>query len=117
MSNVAYEQLMQQALTASQADDNEAAIRLWSEASLCEPASAAPHLLLGAEFAQCGRLIEAEASFANAILLSPALLIARFQLGLLQFTSGRVGVALLTWKPIAETEPDGALSMFVHGFA
>jgi len=117
MSSEIYQQLMQQALAASKVDDAAMAIRLWTEASRCEPPSATPHLLLGAEHAQCGRIEEAEAAFANATLLSPTLLIARFQLGLLQFTSGRVGIALLTWQPLLEADPDGPLSLFVQGFA
>lgn len=117
MNSETYQRLMQQAWAASESDDVESAIRLWSEACLCDPPSAAPHLLLGAEFAQSGRIAEAEASFANAILLSPTLLIARFQLGLLQFTSGRVGIALLTWQPILEADGTSALSLFVQGFA
>lgn len=112
-----YQQLMQQALTASEIDDAPNAIRLWTEASRCEPTSAAPHLLLGAELAQCGRIEEAEAAFANAVLLSPTLLIARFQLGLLQFTGGRVGMALLTWQPLLQSDAEGPLSLFVQGFA
>lgn len=117
MTTGSYELLMQQALAASQANDVDNAIRLWSEVSQCDPSSPMPHLLLGAELAQCGRIAEAEAAFANAILLSPALLIARFQLGLLQFTSGRIGIALLTWKPIVEADVHSALSSFVEGFA
>ena len=117
MSSEIYQQLMQQALAASTADDSAMAIRLWTEASCCEPPSATPHLLLGAEHAQLGQIEDAEAAFANAILLSPTLLIARFQLGLLQFTSGRVGIAMLTWQPLLQAAPDGSLSRFVEGFA
>lgn len=116
-STETYQHLMQQALAASRTDDTSTAIRLWTDASRCEPHAATPHLLLGAEFAQCGRIEEAEAAFANAILLSPTLLIARFQLGLLQFTGGRVGVALLTWQPLLQADADGPLSQFVQGFA
>lgn len=112
-----YEELMRQAIAASVANDAESAILLWTEACAVAPVSAAPHLLLGAEFAQLGRINEAEAAFANAVMLSPELLIARFQLGLLQFTSGRVDVALLTWQPILDANRAGALRMFVRGFA
>lgn len=113
----AYQQLMQKALAASQANDVESALLLWSEACRCEPLSATPHLLIGAELAQCGRTLEAESAFASAILLQPSLNIARFQLGLLQFTGGRVGVALLTWQPILEAEERDPLRLFVQGFA
>lgn len=117
MSTDAYEQLMLQAWAASQADDATTAIRLWSEACRCEPSVAVPHLLIGAELAQCGRVDEAEAAFAHAALLSPDLLIARFQLGLLQFTSGRIGMAMLSWQPLLATDGDGPFGLFVQGFA
>lgn len=42
---------------------------------------------------------------------------ARFQLGLLQFTCGRVAVAMMTWQPLANLPESSALQRFVHAFA
>jgi tetratricopeptide (TPR) repeat protein len=75
------------------------------------------HLLLGAELAQCGAIDEAESAFAEAVLSAPGWSIARFQLGLLQYTSGRASTARLTWQPLLALAPDDALRSFVQGFA
>jgi tetratricopeptide (TPR) repeat protein len=64
-----------------------------------EPA-ATDFLLAGADHAHAGRLQEAENAFAAAVLQDPQLHIARFQLGLLQWTMGRTGAALVTWQPL-----------------
>jgi Flp pilus assembly protein TadD len=42
---------------------------------------------------------------------------ARYQLGLIQFTSGRVPLALVTWEPLFRRPPEQALQRVVHGFA
>jgi tetratricopeptide (TPR) repeat protein len=112
-----FERLMQQALAASQVNDTEGALRLFTQASAEQPSSGLPHFLMGAELAQAGRIAEAEAAFANAVLLAPDLAIARYQLGLLQFTSGRAALALVTWQPLFTLPNSEPLQRFVHGFA
>ena len=74
-------------------------------------------LLLGSDYAAEGELEKAETALARAVLLSPALHIARYQLGLLQFSSGRAAAALVTWSPLAVLGPAEALGHFVRGFA
>ena len=89
-----------------------------------DPASSSPeaedsiqHFLLGSEFAASGEYEKAEHAFANAVLLAPAFHLARYQLGLLQFSSGRLAVALLTWEPFLAMDEAEALPHFVRGFA
>lgn len=113
----AFDQLIQQALTASQSDDSETALRLFTEASREQPQSGIPHFLAAAEYAQLGQMAEAEAAFANAVLLAPDLAIARFQLGLLQFTSARAAMALVTWQPLLQLPENDPLKLFALGFA
>jgi tetratricopeptide (TPR) repeat protein len=72
------------------------------------------HWLLGAELAESGRYDEAEAALAQALLRSPALHVARFQLGLLQYTAGRTAVARLTWTPLRELGVREPLPCFVR---
>jgi tetratricopeptide (TPR) repeat protein len=72
---------------------------------------------MAAELAQQGRMDEAETSYANAVLLSPELDMARYQLGLIQFTSGRPSLALVTWQPLFSLRPDATLRLVVQGFA
>lgn len=105
------------AMDASAQGDADNAIRLFREASAENPAWALPPFLLGAELAQVGRHDEAMQAFAAAVLLAPDLHIARFQLGLLQYTSGQAALALVTWHPLSQLAEAHPLREFVLGFA
>ena len=105
------------AMQASQAGDSTRAIQLFEQVAKADPGNAIPHYLMGAEYAQLGRMIDAEAAFARAVLLAPALHMARFQLGLLQYTERRVAVAMMTWKPLTELPASEPLHCFVLGLA
>lgn len=112
-----FDALVQAGLDASKRDDVEDALRAWQAAAAVDPAAALPHFLMGAEYAQARRIGEAEAAYANAVLLAPGFEIARYQLGLLQFTSGRAAIAQVTWEPLFRL-PDGhPIRDFVRGFA
>lgn len=73
--------------------------------------------LLGSEFAAQGDTAQAETAFANAVRLTPQFSLARYQLGLLQFSSGRAALALLTWEPLLDLPASDPLPHFVNGFA
>jgi tetratricopeptide (TPR) repeat protein len=105
------------ALEVSASGDSETAIRMLRAAAEEDTSSGLVQFLLAAELAQAGAMGEAEAAYANAVLLAPQFHIARFQLGLLQFTSGRAAVALLTWQPLLALGDDDALPHFVRAFA
>jgi len=111
------ESLLQSALSASQANDVEQAIDYFERASAAAPGWAIPQFLLGSEHAARGALDKAEAAMANAVLLDPGLAIARYQLGLLQYSSGRAAVALVTWNPLLNSAVEEGLAHFVRGFA
>ncbi|MFY7942693.1 MAG: hypothetical protein ACOVOX_17460 [Burkholderiaceae bacterium] len=115
------DELVSQGLAASQGGNSPEAIDLWQQASAAAPGSGIPHFLMASEFASLGEVDRAEASFANAVLLAPGLLTARYQLGLLQFSSGRAAMALVTWEPLlADDHSDPiapALAHFVRGYA
>jgi tetratricopeptide (TPR) repeat protein len=115
--NADFDSWMEQALAASHRDDVEAALAAFRSAAAADPGSALPHFLMGAEYAQAQRLAEAEAAFANAVLLAPDFETARYQLGLLQFTSGRAAVAHVTWEPLFRLPETHPLRSFVLGFA
>jgi tetratricopeptide (TPR) repeat protein len=114
-------ELISKGLAASQAGNSPEAIDLWQQASTAAPGSGIPHFLMASEFASLGEVDRAEASFANAVLLAPGLLTARYQLGLLQFSSGRAAMALVTWEPLladGHSDPIApALAHFVRGYA
>jgi len=108
--------LMQQAIAASQANDSSAALEMFNQACKEEQDSAWPHFLLGAELAQLGRITEAEAAYANAVIVVPDFHVARFELGTLQFTSGRPAIAVVTWHPLLDLPDANALKLFVQGY-
>ena len=113
----AFDALMTQGMAASQANDGAQAIEWFQKASAAEPAAGLPQFLLGAEFAALGQMAQAEAAFANATRLAPDFPMARYQLGLLQFSSGRAAIALLTWQPLLALPSTVPLPHFVSGFA
>lgn len=108
---------LRQALAASASGDADAAINLFRRATDEEPGSPLPPFLLGAELAQLGRIDEAIQAYAAATLLAPTFHIARYQMGLLQFTSGHAALALVSWQPLFDLAQDQPLRAFVLGFA
>jgi Flp pilus assembly protein TadD len=113
----AFGEKLKQAMAASAQGDGETAVRLFREAVDEQPGFAVPPFLLGAEFAQMGRIEEAIQAFAAALLLAPELHVARYQLGLLQYTSGHAALALVTWQPLTQLPEAHPLREFVFGFA
>lgn len=103
------------AATSNASDDER--IQHWMQMALAHPGSALPHLMLGAEHANLGAMTEAEEAYCRAILSDPALHIARFQLGLLQFCQSRLAAALLSWQPLTALGQAAPLRLFVEGFA
>lgn len=112
-----FEQLISEGLAASGEGHTSAALARFTEAGALVPASGIPPFLIASEHASAGNMDAAEAAFANAVLLAPAFTLARYQLGLLQFSSGRAAVALLTWQPLFAGPESDALGHFVRGFA
>jgi tetratricopeptide (TPR) repeat protein len=109
--------LVQAGLAASQAGDAVKALHLFARACGTNPANATPHFLMGSEYAALGEVQKAETALANAVVLAPALHIARYQLGLLQFSSGRASLAFVSWGPLLELDESQPLLHFVRGFA
>jgi tetratricopeptide (TPR) repeat protein len=112
-----FDRLLAEGLAASGNGDRAGALALFARARDSHPASALPHFLLGSEQASAGDFEQAELAFANAVLLAPDFTLARYQLGLLQFSSQRAPVALLTWQPLFSLPEADALLHFVRGFA
>ena len=112
-----FDRLLAEGLAASRDQRTEAALDLFAQASALRPASGVPHFLIGSEHASAGRMDEAEAAFANAVLLAPEFALARYQLGLLHFSSQRAALALVTWQPLFELPDADPFGHFVRGFA
>jgi tetratricopeptide (TPR) repeat protein len=112
-----FDRLVEAGLAASRASNRDDALALFAQASQCEPSSGIPHFLIASEHASAGDFAAAELAFASAVVLSPDFPLARYQLGLLQFSSQRAPLALLTWQPLFSLREDDALLHFVRGFA
>ena len=100
------------ALRAMQTDHHDEAISLLKRMVGAFPQSANGHYLLGAERAQIGLYDRALADFAEALRLQPQLAAARFQLGLLHLTLGRLSEAETVWAPLDELAADDSLRLF-----
>ena len=111
-----FDRLIAEGLEASRNDRAQAALALFAQASALAPASGVPHFLAGSEHANAGNIEQAEAAFARAVLLAPGFAVARYQLGLLQFSTQRLAVALLTWQPLFDLPGTDAIGHFVRGF-
>jgi tetratricopeptide (TPR) repeat protein len=116
-SHIDFDRLLAEGLAASGAGRSEEALGLFEQAREADPASGIPHFLIGSEYASLGDFAAAEGAFANAVLLSPDFPLARYQLGLLQFSSQRPGVAMLTWQPLLDLPEEDALLHFVRGLS
>lgn len=81
------------------------------------PEDARPLLLLAAQFAEEGRVDEAEAAYITALERRPDFAMARFQLGLLQFSTGRAATACATWARLDTHSSSAALRLFKKGMA
>ncbi|MFI4927378.1 MAG: hypothetical protein ACHP7E_06805 [Burkholderiales bacterium] len=112
-----FDGLIRDGLSASSGQQPEAAIDLFARASELRPGSGLPHFLIGSEHAAAGNQQAAESAFANAVLLAPGFELARYQLGLLQFSAGRAALALVTWQPLFGPGAQASLGRFVRAFA
>lgn len=102
-------------LTRLQSAKGAAARRLLGDAIEAHPRDPRPLLLLAAEFVHSKEIDRAEAMYTAALQLAPDFAIARFQLGLLQLTSGRPAVAVATWAPLDGLDAKDPLRLFKTG--
>lgn len=73
------------------------------------------HFLYGSLLAAEGRYEEARMSMRRSVDLAPDYEIARFQLGLLELSSGDAAAAGLTLEPLAAGQSEAALPLFARG--
>lgn len=112
-----FDRFLAAGVAASRDDRRDEALALFAQAREADPSSGMPHFLIASEQASAGDFAAAELSFASAVLLAPDFALARYQLGLLQFSSQRAPLALLTWQPLFALSDSDALLHFVQGFA
>lgn len=107
-------------LTELQTLTSDLSIEKLMKAIQSYPADPRLFLMLGAEQAQSGNTDAAEASFICALNRAPAFSIARFQLGLLQFSNQRVATAFATWEmlgALAENDPLRLFTAAIENYA
>ena len=73
------------------------------------------HFLRGSVLAGQKRYEAAIASIARAVEIAPSFTTARFQLGLLHFTSGDAETAERVWAPLLDLTADDPLKLFAIG--
>ena len=73
------------------------------------------HFLKGSLLAGLKRYSEAQTSMQAAVAIAPDYGVARFQLGLLQLSSGDADSAFATWRPILDMPAAEPLVCFVRG--
>lgn len=95
--------------------DSVATLERLNAAADQHPHDARPLLLIAAEYAQAKAYDQAEAAFIGALRRDPDFAVARFQLGLLQLTSGRPAAASATWAPLSELPEDNEFRLFKTG--
>jgi Flp pilus assembly protein TadD len=94
------EELLHLAIEASRKQRHGDAIQYLKDAAAKAPRNARVRFLLGAEHAQIGLLDRAQEEMSAALEIDPALVPARFQLGLLHLVQARVAEASEAWKPL-----------------
>src|SRR5687767_8911045 len=109
------EELLHLAWTASDKGNADQAISLLKQAVASAPTDARCCYLLGAEYAQIGMFDRAAEQMSAAVKLDPNLHAARFQLGLLQLTSGQPDAAGQTWSGLDVLGPRHAFVLFKTG--
>lgn len=73
------------------------------------------HFLKGSVLAGSSKLVEAHMSMKEAVNIAPDFLIARFQLGFFELSSGDPQAALKNWQPLEELDDQNYLRRFVSG--
>lgn len=116
MNPESYEFALQNAMQESAAGHLDRSISLLQTAADFNPATGVPYFLMGAAYAQAQQPEKAEAAYATALIMSPDLLMARFQLGLLQLTGGRAAVSMLTWQPLLAQPEGDPVRSYVLGY-
>lgn len=97
--------------------DGDRALDILRQAHEDHPSSGQTLALLAAQHMQMGAPDAAEAAFIGALQRDPTLATARFQLGLLQYTSGRPQTAFQTWDSLELLGESHYLVWFKRAFA
>lgn len=73
------------------------------------------HFLHGSILVGTGDHLQAHKALSRAVIIAPDFVIARFQLGFFELTSGEADSALTTWQPLETLPDDHYIKLFVDG--
>lgn len=73
------------------------------------------HFMRGSILAGRQEIVPAHEALSRAVEIAPDFDLARYQLGLLELTSGKSDTALQTWSPLLRLGKDAYLRRFVEG--
>lgn len=109
------EELIHLAIDASVRNAHADAIDLLKRLLEIAPEDAKAHFLIGAEYAQIGMFERSFEHLNKTLEIDADMHIARFQLGLLYLTSGRIAEASITWAALDQLGDSNYLFLFKSG--
>lgn len=112
VSDPAVDALFETALAASLKRQSDVAIPILEQVLARNPCHARARHLLGAEFAQAGKMDDAVVEITTALELNPDMPLARFQLGLMLMTCARTEEAVQVWSGLDVLESCNVLNRF-----
>ena len=114
MEQLCPDERLAEALQLAGSDDSAGLARV---AALLDdhPGDPRLHFLHGSLLAGAGRFEEARSAMGRSVDIAPDYAIARFQLGLLELSSGDAAAACATLDPLARDEAEAALPLFARG--
>jgi Tfp pilus assembly protein PilF len=113
--NLDADELTHLAVKAMRSGRDDDALQLLQRAIERYPQDGNPHHLRGAILASRHQPAQAIEAMTQALTLNPQLVGARFQLGLLHFTSGNVFEAQSVWQPFENLDERHPLRLFKSG--
>lgn len=98
-------------------DDDEAGLAMLARLIHQWPLDSRLHFLQGSTLAGLQRYDEGRKAMARAVEIVPSFALARFQLGFLDFTSGRALDAIGVWNPLGLLPEGEPLRLFAEGLS
>ncbi len=112
--NMIPDDVMTQLLAEINSDPEHAVIRMQDLVQLYRDDARLP-FLHGSVLAGLGHFTQAHQKMREAVGMAPDYALARFQLGLLELTSGDGGAAQRTWASLRDLPADNPFKLFVDG--
>lgn len=114
MSKLCEDQSMSDLLDKIQSDDSNDVMYV-EELLVSFPDDYRLHFMLGSILVEKQKPMEAHAALTRAVTLEPQFILARYQLGFFELTSGEADQALATWGPLLTLPKDNYFRVFVEG--